>query len=266
MSRLTTLGYVDRGSSNLKSLYLSFAYLTKKSSLRFNFISGLETTYQTWDGVPEAKLFGTPAQLQQYYDANIGSTFFTAEDSINLFNSDKRKYNYFTYPAQTDNYQQDYYQLLFNHTLNSRWDLNTAAFLTRGWGYYIEYSPQQSYAAYGLPNPVYNGDTIATTDLIQQLWLNNWFYGGIASLQYHTGADLAHPLRRLVPLRRGTLWDRHLGQPRISQRLPVLLGQPCSGQYHMEHLPGCRTASSRITLNGFDDNLVRPQGFRFPES
>jgi iron complex outermembrane receptor protein len=189
VSRMTSLGYVDRGSSDLKSLYLSFAYLTKRSSLRFNFISGLETTYQTWDGDPGAKLFGTPAQLQQYYDANVGSTFFTAEDSINLFNSNKRKYNYFTYPAQTDNYQQDYYQLLFNHTLNSCWDLNTAAFLTRGWGYYIEYSPQQSYAAYGLPNPVYNGDTITTTNLIQQLWLNNWFYGGIASLQYHSGAD-----------------------------------------------------------------------------
>ena len=189
VSRITSLGYVDRGSSDLKSLYLSAAYLTEKSSLRFSLISGVEKTYQTWNGVPEAKLFGSQADLQQYYDNNLGSSFFTPEDSINLFNSNRRKYNYFTYPNQTDNYQQDYYQLFFNHTFNHRWDLNTAAFLTRGWGYYVEYSPQQSFSAFGLSDPVYNGDTIKTTDLIQQLWLNNWFYGGIASLQYHAGKD-----------------------------------------------------------------------------
>ncbi len=33
-------GYIDRASSNLKSLYLSAAYYTKNSSLRFNIISG----------------------------------------------------------------------------------------------------------------------------------------------------------------------------------------------------------------------------------
>lgn len=189
LSRITSLGYVDRGSSDLASLYLSGAYLTEKSSLRFNLISGREKTYQTWDGVPQAKLSGSQADLQQYYDANLGSSFFTPQDSVNLFNSNRRKYNYFTYPDQTDNYWQDYYQLFFDHTFNRHWDLNTAAFLTRGYGYYIEYSPQQSFSAFGLPNPVYNGDTIHTTDLIQQLWLSNWFYGGVASLQYHGGKD-----------------------------------------------------------------------------
>lgn len=189
VSVINSQGYVDRGFSNLKSLYLSGAYLSPKTSLRFNLISGTEKTYQTWDGVPGAKLFGTQADLQQYYDNNVGSSFFTPADSVNLFTSDRRKYNYFTYPDQTDNYWQDYYQLFFNHTLNARWDLNAGAFLTRGYGYYIEYSPQQSYSAYGLPNPVYNGDTLLTTDLIQQLWLNNWFYGGIANVQYHTGRD-----------------------------------------------------------------------------
>ena len=203
VSYTTSLGYVDRGSSNLKSLYLSGAYLTKSSSLRFNFISGVEKTYQTWDGVPEAKLFGNASELQQYYDNNIGSSFFTPQDSVNLFKSNPRKYNYFTYPDQTDNYQQDYYQLFFNHTFNAHWDLNTGAFLTRGFGYYIEYSPQQSFSAYGLPNPVYNGDTIQTTDLIQQLWLNNWFYGGIASLQYHSGKD---------QVIFGGGWDRYDGE------------------------------------------------------
>ncbi len=203
LSYISSMGYVDRGSSDLKSFSISAAYLTPKSSLRFNLISGVEKTYQTWNGVPEAKLFGNQSELQQYYDANIGSSFFTPEDSINLFKSNPRKYNYFTYPDQTDNYQQDYYQVFFNHTINTRWDLNTAAFLTRGKGYYVEYSPDQSYAAYGLANPVYNGDTITSTDLIQQLWLNNWFYGGFASLQYHTVSDM---------IIFGGGWDRYDGE------------------------------------------------------
>jgi iron complex outermembrane receptor protein len=189
LSYTTSLGYVDRGSSNLKSLYLSGAYITKKSSLRFNLISGLEKTYQTWNGVPGPKLFGNASDLQQYYDQNKGSSFFTTQDSVNLFTSNPRKYNYFTYPDQTDNYQQDYYQLFFNHSFSNKWDLNTGAFMTRGKGYYVEFSPEQSFVNYGLPDPVYNGDTISTTNLIQQLWLNNWFYGGIASLQYHSVND-----------------------------------------------------------------------------
>jgi iron complex outermembrane receptor protein len=191
LSYTSSDGYVDRGSSNLKSLFLSGAYISKKSSIRFNLISGLEKTYQTWDGVPEAKLFGSALDLQQYYAQNKGSSFFSPLDSVNLFSSNPRKYNYFTYPNQTDNYQQDYYQLFFNHHFNSSWDLNTGAFLTRGKGYYVEYSSQQSFSSYGLPDPVFNGDSIYTTDLIQQLWLNNWFYGGIASLQFHSMNDQA---------------------------------------------------------------------------
>jgi iron complex outermembrane recepter protein len=196
-------GYIDRGSSNLKSIYLSGAYISKKSSIRFNLISGLEKTYQTWDGVPEAKLFGNALNLEEYYNQNKGSSFFTPLDSVNLFTSNPRKYNYFTYPNQTDNYQQDYYQLFFNHHFNSHWDINTGAFLTRGKGYYVEYSPQQSFSSYGLPDPVYNGDSLYNTDLIQQLWLNNWFYGGIASFQFHSVNDQAIL---------GGGWNRYDGQ------------------------------------------------------
>jgi iron complex outermembrane receptor protein len=42
LSLTTSDGYVDRGSSNLKSLYLSGAYLTPRSSLRFTLITGVE--------------------------------------------------------------------------------------------------------------------------------------------------------------------------------------------------------------------------------
>lgn len=184
LSRISSDGYIDRAASDLKSFYLSAAYLTKNSSLRFNIISGYEKTYQAWNGIPEAKLDGDKAALDKHYDDNVGSLYFTSADSLNLYNSNNRTYNYFTYKNQTDNYWQNHYQLFFNHQFSQRLSLNVATFLSRGYGYYEEYQNQQSYTDYGLPPVVVGTDTLSTTDLIRQKWLDNYFYGGIFSLQY----------------------------------------------------------------------------------
>jgi iron complex outermembrane receptor protein len=51
-------------------------------------------------------------------------------------------------------------------------------------GYYEEYRAAQNYADYGLSDPVVGGDTLTSTDLVRQLWLDNDFYGTVFSLQY----------------------------------------------------------------------------------
>ncbi|RYF83155.1 MAG: TonB-dependent receptor, partial [Chitinophagaceae bacterium] len=50
LSSIRSDGYIDRASSRLQSLYLSTAYVASKQSLRFNFITGKEKTYQAWNG------------------------------------------------------------------------------------------------------------------------------------------------------------------------------------------------------------------------
>ncbi|HMH34307.1 MAG TPA: TonB-dependent receptor [Puia sp.] len=184
LSRISSDGFIDRASSNLRSLYLSAAWLSKNTSLRFNLLTGTEKTYQAWNGIPEAKVRGDLPALETHYANNIGVLYFTPQDSANLFGANNRTYNYFTYQNQTDNYQQDHYQLFFNHQFNEGLSLNTAGFLTRGRGYYEEYKSQQNYADYGLAPPVIANDTISSTDLVRQKWLDNYFYGGIFSLQY----------------------------------------------------------------------------------
>ena len=187
LSHISSNGFIDRASSDLKSAYFSTAYISDKTSLRFNIITGSEKTYQAWNGVPGAKLFGDSAQLQQEYLDNSGypgALYNTPADSANLFNSKPRTYNYFLYPNQTDNYRQDHYQLFFNQELSSSLSGNLAMFLTRGKGYYEEFENSANYADYGLPNPVYGDTTLTTTDLIRQRWLSNYFYGGTYSLQY----------------------------------------------------------------------------------
>ena len=200
LSRINSDGYIDRASSNLRSFYLSAAWLDKNSSIRLNVLSGQEKTYQAWNGIPQAKLFGDKAALDEHYANNIGSLYFTQADSLNLYNSNRRTYNYFTYNNQTDNYQQDHYQLFFNHRASESLSFNIAGFLTRGRGYYEEYEPQQSYSDYGLPDPTSGA---ATTDLVRQQWLDNYFYGGIFSLQYKSGPS---------QLTIGGGWDKYDGK------------------------------------------------------
>jgi iron complex outermembrane recepter protein len=188
LSHISSDGFIDRASSELKSAYFSTAYISDKTSLRINVITGSEKTYQAWNGVPGAKLFGDSAQLQQEYLDNSGypgALYSTPADSINLFDSKRRTYNYFTYANQTDNYRQDHYQLFFNQQISPVISGNLAAFLTRGRGYYEEYINSGAYSDYGLPNPVYGDTTLTTTNLIRQRWLDNYFYGGIYSLQYN---------------------------------------------------------------------------------
>jgi len=163
LSKISSDGYIDRAFADLKSFYLSGAYYADKTSVLFNIISGKERTYQAWNGVPQDSL----ATHRTY-------------NGLGLMPDG----NY--YSNQTDNYQQDYYQLFFNHAINHQLNYSLALFLTNGKGYYEEYKMNQAYADYGLPNPVIGGDTIQTTDLIRDLWLDNQFYGFIFSVN-HSG-------------------------------------------------------------------------------
>jgi len=88
------------------------------------------------------------------------------------------------YDNETDNYVQTHYQLFYNHKFNSYWKGNLAVFLTRGKGYYEQYKAQAALADYGLPDYNNGTTTITETDLVRRLWLDNYFYGTIFSVQY----------------------------------------------------------------------------------
>lgn len=166
ISRIKSDGFIERASSDLSSFYFSTAYLTKKSSLRLNIFSGKEKTYQAWYGVPEY-LLNTNRRNNPAGTEKPGSP----------------------YENQTDNYTQTHYQLFFNHAFSNKWSFNTAAFLSRGKGYYEEYKADQSYSKYGLASVIAGGIPITKTDLVRQRWLDNYFYGQIASLQYKHNRD-----------------------------------------------------------------------------
>ena len=162
LSKINSDGYIDRAKSKLSSYYLSSTYWAKKSSLRLNIFSGKEKTYQAWYGVPSELL----STQRTYNPAGMEK----------LDNP---------YDNQTDNYVQTHYQLFYNYQVNTYLKWNTALFLTRGKGYYEEYKASvdpQDYGVTTLPKKL--------IDLVRRRWLDNHFYGQIASLSYEKDKNL----------------------------------------------------------------------------
>lgn len=165
LSQINSDGYIDRASSNLKSYFLQGTYVGKTTLIKALVFGGKEKTYQSWYGVDAETLAGdrTFNFAGMYTDA-FGNTRF--------------------YDNQTDNYQQDHYQLHWNEKVSSKWNTNLAVHYTKGKGYYEEYQNNQSFADYGLTPLVVNGTTIDAIDLIRQKWLDNDFYGTTFSANY----------------------------------------------------------------------------------
>ncbi len=235
LSRISSDGFVDRASSDLKSAYFSAAWFDASSSIRFNYLTGSEKTYQSWNGVPESKLSGDREALDAHYARNsdyAGALYNSPGDSLNLYRSDPRRYNYFTYANQTDNYRQDHYQLFFNHRFSSFLSANIAAFLTRGKGYYEEYKTAAAYSDYGLPDHTIGDTSLASTDLVRQKWLDNFFYGGIFSLQYK---------KNQTSVTAGGGWDRYDGKHYDDITWAAQGGIPGMGNYRYFNAPARKT-------------------------
>jgi iron complex outermembrane receptor protein len=164
LSNITSDGYIDRASSDLKSYYLSSAYISDKTTFRLNIFSGKEKTYQAWYGVSEADL-----------KTNRTTNYAGMEKPGS------------PYDNETDNYKQDHYQFFYNQRFNPNLTFNTGLFYVKGKGYYEQYKGDESYADYGLPNQVKGTETITSSDFIRQLWLDNDYFGDVFSLLYQTG-------------------------------------------------------------------------------
>ncbi|HNX56112.1 MAG TPA: TonB-dependent receptor [Prolixibacteraceae bacterium] len=179
LSRVSSDGFIDRASSDLKSYFFSGGYFTSRTILKVNVFSGLEDTYQAWNGVPSVRLNNDLAGMQRYADHGL----YTQKQVDEMIASNSRTYNLYTYKNQVDHYQQDHYQLLFSHKLSEQFTANVNLFYTPGKGYYEEYKENQKLADYLITPPVIGGETIKRSDLIRRKWLDNDFYGLTFAIQ-----------------------------------------------------------------------------------
>ncbi|WP_433895544.1 TonB-dependent receptor [Sphingobacterium mizutaii] len=185
LSRISSDGYVDRASSNLKSFYVDAGMYTDKHTLKATVFSGKEKTYQAWYGLAEPLFTGNKERIEEYAD-NLW--LFDAERE-RFLNGD-RKYNYYTYDNQTDNYTQTHAHLNYSYRPSEKMTFNTALHYTRGAGYYEEFRPLDGLDHYGIDPIIVNGKDLEDTDLIRRRWLDNHFYGLTYSLLYKPSNNL----------------------------------------------------------------------------
>lgn len=184
LSKVTSDGFIDRASSDLKSFFVSAGYYSENTILKANVYSGYEQTYQAWYGVPSVKLNNDAAGMQRYWDHWLWNSHFDRENQIRyeaLVSSNARTYNFYTYPNAVDHYQQDHYELHFLHKFNSTLNVNAAMFYVYGRGYYENYQYDADVRNYTM-TPASPVDTIS--DLVARKWLDNDFYGATYSLNY----------------------------------------------------------------------------------
>lgn len=180
-SYITSDGYIDRATSDLRSYYLSGGYYGKNTSLKLVYFAGKEITYQSWWGTPESRITGNKEDMETHA-ANNG---LDSVQTFNLLNSG-RTYNYYQYKNEVDNYGQDHAQLLFTHQFSSKLSANAALHYTYGRGYYEQFRKDDNFASYGLNDLIVGNDTILSTDLIRRRWLDNHFYGATYNLSYNS--------------------------------------------------------------------------------
>ena len=139
LSSIYSDGYVDRAFTDLKSYFLQGSYTNENTLIKALVFGGKEHTYQAWFGLTAAEL---------------------AAD---------RRQNPYTYDNETDNYQQDHYQIHWNEKLSKKWSTNVGLNYTRGKGFFEQFKDNEDAVDYN--NLIVDG-----SDVIVDRWLDNHFY------------------------------------------------------------------------------------------
>jgi iron complex outermembrane receptor protein len=156
-------GYVDHSKAAIRSAMVSGLWSAPSDMIRFNVITGSQKTGISWWGVPAEIL----PENRRYNPAGE----YVDADGITRY-----------YEDETDVYTQNHYHLFHTHLFPGRVSLNTGLHLTTGRGYYEEQKSDRDPAEYGIEGMMTYDPPITETDVVQQKWLDNLFYGAVFSL------------------------------------------------------------------------------------
>lgn len=164
VSYITSDGYIDRASSDLKSLFLSATVFSDRTMFKALAFGGHEITYQAWYGIDEETLkndrrYNPAGEMYDYDGTFLGF-----------------------YENQVDNYKQDHFQFHVNHDFGNEWIGNLAVHYTYGRGFYEQFENDADFSIYGYEPIDVDGEEINSTNLVQRKWLDNDFYGTTFSL------------------------------------------------------------------------------------
>ena len=138
VTHIASDGYIDRGATDLASYMFQAGYYSANTSVKLLSFGGKAKTYLTYTGVSKAdmELYGRRYHTEGQYETSSGP--YTLADGTHV--------DY--YDDHTDNYLQMNNQLIVNHRLSERWQLNLTGFYTYGYGYYKQYKAERTLAEY----------------------------------------------------------------------------------------------------------------------
>ncbi len=151
LSKISSDGYVDRATSDLKSYFLQASYIDDNTLIKAITFGGKERTYQAWFGLDATQL------------------------------KENRRQNPYTYEDEVDDYSQDHYQLHWNQRIDNNWSTNISFNYTKGQGFFEQYKGDKKPADFANLVVATDGDK---TDLIVRRWLDNNFYVFNANVTY----------------------------------------------------------------------------------
>ena len=198
LSKITSDGYIDRATSDLKSYFLQGAFKDENTLIKALAFGGHEITYQSW--------YGTENLIQRTY--NPAGAIYNQNGLLTGF-----------YDSQEDNYRQDHYQFHWNEKINYLWTASFGLNYTYGRGYYEEYNDSfggnTNFAYLQLTPYALGGETISETENVTRKWLDNNYYVFTASTNYlknKTRLDFGLLLSRYIGDHFGTLlWAQRPG-------------------------------------------------------
>ena len=166
ISKITSNGYIDRATSDLRSYFLQGAFINEKTLIKALVFGGKEKTYQAWYGIDAET-------LENDRTFNPAGMYTDEEGNVHFYDN------------EVDNYSQDHYQLHWNQKINNSWSTNLGLNYTYGRGYFEQYKEGQDFEFYNFTPIEIGGEIVDETDLIRRRWLDNDFYVLNANVTYN---------------------------------------------------------------------------------
>ena len=225
LSYIRSDGFVDRASSRLGSAYLGTSWaISDERRLQLIGWTGGERTYQSWFGIPEA---------------------FAEDDALKTYNPAGDRGDGTFYDDQVDDYRQSHAQLLYTEALSDDWLLQLTGHYTHGRGFFELWNGSVPFGSF-FPG---RGPDTTTTDVVDRRWLDNDFFGAIATVS-----------GRLSPKLTTTLsagYSRYLGDhfgtvPYVAdpELRPLATGDYYRNDASKDDLNGFAKANYRLTERG----------------
>lgn len=198
-----TDGFLHGTNGRSGSYYGGLSWLGSNFTIRYKNIGNFEKTGQAWNGVTagndDASLMSQGIRTyKDMYKHGLGrfNSLYEAMvfDSNNWTFPQNSKGNFETtryrfdngklWDRATDNFYQNHNLLSASWMPSEHWTHNATLHYTYGYGYYLEFRPQNKFSKFGLSATDAEGNTVKRADFVRKKGLVQNTYGAIYNVNY----------------------------------------------------------------------------------